>query len=198
MKTPQSIHTIVLINQDICPKITADQLKFRTLFLESEAPASAWREAVRAAIKEGASRFFMIGLGQPTQLSEKLDGIVITDQINVSGQNPLVGPNDENFGPRFPDLSGLYDPDLAQDLIKAGQNAGLILRKGLLLVTVEKTVTTALEEKIIGQNEIAATSQDIFAGAIVAKHAGKQCAGLILFSGISGNGLRRLIAGLDR
>ncbi|HPC35011.1 MAG TPA: hypothetical protein P5268_02045 [Candidatus Marinimicrobia bacterium] len=192
--SPNKIHNAIVINKAVCPKIPENKLSFKIVPLDDDAGVKAWRDAVRAAIKNGAERFLLIGRGLPTQKTEKLGGIAITDQINVSGQNPLVGPNDEEFGTRFPDMTNLYNAQLVRDVLNAGKQVGLALQKGILLVPASMTKLTTLEEKIITQNEIAAHSQDVFAGAITAKHAGRQCAGLILFTDIAGDKLLKLLA----
>ena len=93
------------MNKAICPQIPEGELNFNIILLDNGANVKTWREAVRSAIKDGAERFLLVGRGVPTRRSEKSEGIVVVDQINVSGQNPLVGPNDEEFGTRFPDMT---------------------------------------------------------------------------------------------
>ena len=57
----------------------------------------------------------------------------ITDHINLTGRNPLFGPNEDALGPRFPDLSRAYDPRLAEALEAAAAEAGVPLRAGVYL-----------------------------------------------------------------
>src|SRR5881275_3706862 len=57
--------------------------------------------------------------------------MVISDHINLMGVNPLIGPNEEKFGPRFPDLSVAYDPDLQSLVIDEANAMGLSLRRGV-------------------------------------------------------------------
>src|SRR5260221_48398 len=54
----------------------------------------------------------------------------ITDHINLTGRNPLIGPNEERLGPRFPDLSRAWDARLAQALEEAAPATGQELRAG--------------------------------------------------------------------
>ena len=191
------IYNALIMNKAVCPQIPEGELNFKMILLDNGANVKTWREAVRSAIKDGAERFLLVGRGVPTRRSEKSEGIVVVDQINVSGQNPLVGPNDEEFGTRFPDMTDLYSPKLTTDVIIASQKAGLVLQKGILLVPASMTSSTSLEEQLIAQNEIAALSQDVFAGAITVRHAGRQCAGIILFSDIDGEQLGQLLTRLD-
>ena len=191
------IYNALIMNKAVCPQIPEGELNFKMILLDNGANVKTWREAVRSAIKDGAERFLLVGRGVLTRRSEKSAGIVVVDQINVSGQNPLVGPNDEEFGTRFPDMTDLYSPKLTEDVLIAGKQAGLVLQKGILLVPVSMTSSTSLEEKLIVQNEIAALSQDVFAGAITVRHAGRQCTGIILFSDIDGKQLGLLLAHLD-
>ena len=55
----------------------------------------------------------------------------LTDHINLTGRNPLVGPNEELLGPRFPDLSRAYTPALAEALEQAAHETGILLRRGV-------------------------------------------------------------------
>jgi purine-nucleoside phosphorylase len=57
--------------------------------------------------------------------------MVITDHLNLTGKNPLVGPEGEALGPRFPDMSQAYPPKLISLCETAGHNIGLRLRKGV-------------------------------------------------------------------
>ena len=57
----------------------------------------------------------------------------ITDHINFTGRNPLTGPNEERFGPRFPDLSHAYDARLAHALEEAARSVRQTLRAGVYL-----------------------------------------------------------------
>jgi purine-nucleoside phosphorylase len=57
----------------------------------------------------------------------------ITDHINLTGRNPLIGPNEDALGPRFPDLSRVYDSRLAQALDEAARATSQTLRSGVYL-----------------------------------------------------------------
>lgn len=59
------------------------------------------------------------------------DLMVITDHVNLTGRNPLIGPNEDRLGPRFPDLSRAYDPRLAEALEEAARETGQKLRAGV-------------------------------------------------------------------
>lgn len=59
------------------------------------------------------------------------DLMLLTDHINMTGMNPLTGPNDESSGPRFPDLSEAYSPDLRELAIRAADDAGVKLNEGV-------------------------------------------------------------------
>src|SRR6266487_4009823 len=57
--------------------------------------------------------------------------MVISDHLNLLGDNPLRGENDEQFGPRFPDLTSVYSPELQNIVIDEGNAMGLDLRRGI-------------------------------------------------------------------
>ncbi|MFH1214806.1 MAG: hypothetical protein V1681_12015, partial [Candidatus Neomarinimicrobiota bacterium] len=138
--------------------------------LATNSTADIWRDAVRAAIDRGAERFLLIGHGRPAVSLGGFSGVVIIDQINVSGRNPLVGLNDERFGPRFPDMSGLYDPELTKKVRAESEKTGLSLLPGVLLIPANTGKYSEIEQRLVTQNQVAVYSQDVFAGAIAAKH----------------------------
>jgi len=59
------------------------------------------------------------------------DLVRITDQLNLTGQNPLTGPNEDALGPRFPDMSQAYDRRLGALLVEAARQAGVPLQEGV-------------------------------------------------------------------
>jgi purine-nucleoside phosphorylase len=59
--------------------------------------------------------------------------VVLRDHINLQDTNPLIGPNDDRFGPRFPDMTRAYDPEFRRFVSEAGKNLSLNLHEGVYL-----------------------------------------------------------------
>jgi purine-nucleoside phosphorylase len=59
--------------------------------------------------------------------------VALRDHINLQGANPLIGSNDDRFGPRFPDMTRAYDPEFRRFAAEAGQNLSLNLHEGVYL-----------------------------------------------------------------
>ena len=59
------------------------------------------------------------------------DLMLIADHINLLGDNPLIGPNDESLGPRFPDMSAPFDPELRKIARSVAQDLKITLREGV-------------------------------------------------------------------
>jgi purine-nucleoside phosphorylase len=59
--------------------------------------------------------------------------VVLRDHINLQGTNPLIGPNDDRFGPRFPDMTRAYDPDFRRFAAEAGKKLAFNLNEGVYL-----------------------------------------------------------------
>jgi purine-nucleoside phosphorylase len=77
------------------------------------------------------------------------DLMVIADHINLLGDNPLIGPNDDRLGPRFPDCSAVYDEalrSLARD-VAAGQ--GTVLREGVYVAVAGPNLETRQEYRML-------------------------------------------------
>ena len=73
------------------------------------------------------------------------DLMLITDHINFSGRNPLIGPNDERFGPRFPDMSEAYDKALGAYARETAASLEIPLREGVYAFYSGPSFETAAE-----------------------------------------------------
>lgn len=77
------------------------------------------------------------------------DLVRIADHLNLSGQNPLVGENDDRLGPRFPDLSDAYDPRLGALLEEAAAALGIALRTGVYACMAGPSYETPAEVRML-------------------------------------------------
>lgn len=141
-----------------------------------------WRDAVRAAIDAGSQRFLFISSARPVASQSYPDGIILTDHINLSGQNPLVGPNDDRYGPRFPDVTGLYDDELNKEILKAATQSSLRLKLGLVLIPQSWSQLTTLEQKIMSTNPVEALCGSVYAAALTARHASHRSTVVVFFN----------------
>jgi purine-nucleoside phosphorylase len=79
----------------------------------------------------------------------KGDIMVIDDHINLMGVNPLVGPNDERLGPRFPDMSEPYTKELQDLAIATGLKLGMPLQRGVYAAMVGPNLETRAEYRYL-------------------------------------------------
>jgi len=77
------------------------------------------------------------------------DLAVITDQINLMGQNPLAGNNDERFGPRFPDMSEVYDKKLIGIAEEISMEERISIKKGILVGLTGPSLETRAEYRFL-------------------------------------------------
>ena len=73
------------------------------------------------------------------------DLMLITDHINLTGNNPLTGPNDERFGPRFPDMTEVYSPDLRRAAKEQAEALEIPLKEGVYALFPGPMYETAAE-----------------------------------------------------
>jgi len=71
--------------------------------------------------------------------------IALRDHINLQGANPLSGPNDDRFGPRFPDMTHAYDPDFRRFVAEEGKKLKLNLNEGVYLACAGPNYETPAE-----------------------------------------------------
>lgn len=106
------------------------------------------------------------------------DLVRISDHLNLSGQNPLAGENDERLGPRFPDLSDAYDPRLGALLDEAAAETGVALRSGVYACMSGPSYETPAEIRMLRAMGADLVGMSTVLEVIVARHMGVPVAGL--------------------
>lgn len=104
--------------------------------------------------------------------------MVITDHINLTGQSPLTGPNHEAWGPRFPDLSRVWSPELAELALAKARGLGLPLERGVYLQVNGPQLETPAETRAYRQLGADAIGMSTAIEAIAARHLGMNLLGL--------------------
>jgi xanthosine phosphorylase len=115
--------------------------------------------------------------------------MLIADHINMLPGNPLAGSNDARFGPRFPDMSAVYDEDLRARLRAAAAMIGVELHEGVYLATLGPNFETPAEIRAFRALGADAVGMSTVPEAIVARHCGLRVAALSI--------LTNLAAGMD-
>ena len=104
--------------------------------------------------------------------------MVIDDHINLMGGNPLVGPNDDRFGPRFPDMTDVYSPRLRELADKAARETGLTLQHGVYVGLLGPSYETPAEIRHLRVIGADAVGMSTVPEALVARHMGMEVLGL--------------------
>lgn len=104
--------------------------------------------------------------------------MVITDHINLLGANPLMGPNDERFGPRFPDLSNTYAHELQEIVLMEARAMGMKMGRGVYASLSGPSYETPAEIHMVRTLGADAVGMSTVPEAIVARHMGMQVVGI--------------------
>ncbi len=106
------------------------------------------------------------------------DLMIITDQINYTGTNPLIGPNDDRFGPRFPDMSHAYH-EYGQEVVrKAAKELNINIKEGVYMGYSGPTYETPAEIRFTQAIGGDAVGMSTVPEVIVANHAGIKVIGI--------------------
>lgn len=111
--------------------------------------------------------------------------MMITDQINFTGVNPLHGPNDEDLGPRFTDMSHAYDEEYQKLIRKVAQEQAVDLKEGVYMGFSGPTYETPAEIKMARTLGADAVGMSTVPEVIVANHAGLRVLGIACITNLA-------------
>ena len=104
--------------------------------------------------------------------------MVLSDHVNLMGDNPLRGPNDERFGPRFPDMSTVYSPALQELVIEEAKSIGVEVRRGIYGGLSGPSYETPAEIHLLRNLGADAVGMSTVPEAIVARHMDMEVLGI--------------------
>lgn len=101
--------------------------------------------------------------------------MLLTDHVNLQGANPLTGPNADDWGPRFPDMSEAYDRSLRDAAVRAAEAAGTKLHQGVYAAVVGPNLETRAEYGHLRALGADAVGMSTAPEVIVGRHMGLRC-----------------------
>jgi purine-nucleoside phosphorylase len=119
--------------------------------------------------------------------------VVLEDHINLTGHNPLMGPNPDELGLRFPDMTDVYDPALREIAEKACWKAGVPVRKGVYLGLTGPSYETPAEIRMARTLGADVVGMSTVLEAIAARHMGLRCLGLSCVTNMAAGVLKKKI-----
>ena len=141
--------------------------------------ATPLKTMIRAVKAAGVETLFLSNaagsLRPPIKVSELM---LITDHINFMGLNPLVGPNDEAFGPRFFSMTDAWDPALRVQLKAVAQSAGITLHQGVYVAFRGPSFETPAEIRMVQGWGGDAVGMSSVPDCLIARHCGLKVVGV--------------------
>ncbi len=119
--------------------------------------------------------------------------MLIRDFINLSGRNPLIGPNPDAFGPRFPDMSSAYDPGLIALAMEAARELGIDLKQGVYCWMNGPSYETPAEIRMIRTLGADAVGMSTVPETIAARHCGLRVLGVSCITNMAAGVLEKPI-----
>jgi purine-nucleoside phosphorylase len=141
---------------------------------------------VRTAVACGAKRVLLTNAaGGVNPAYAPGDLVMISDHLNLTGRNPLLGDNDDRLGPRFPDMSTVYSADLRARLAETFRANGLTPHEGVYAWFLGPTYETPAEvqmAKILGADLVGMSTVP---EAIAVRHMGAEVLGISLVTNLA-------------
>jgi purine-nucleoside phosphorylase len=113
------------------------------------------------------------------------DIMAITDHINLTGQNPLIGPNLDSLGPRFPDMTTVYDKELIRLADTVAMEEKIPMQKGVYVGVTGPSMETPSETRFLRMIGADAVGMSTIPEVIVAVHCGLRILGLSAISNVN-------------
>jgi len=101
--------------------------------------------------------------------------VLIKDHINLQGSNPLVGPNDDALGPRFPDMTEAYAPELRRIAHEVAAGLGIALAEGVYAAMLGPSYETPAEIRYLRAVGADLVGMSTVPEVIAANHMGRRC-----------------------
>ena len=134
---------------------------------------------IRVAKSLGVKKMIVTNAAGALNTSFKPGSIMmLTDHINFTGQNPLIGPHDDELGLRFPDMSDAYDKKIQGIVSTCFQNADIKLSEGIYAGITGPSLETSAERRFLRDSGADAVGMSTVMEVIAAKQAGFEVAGL--------------------
>jgi purine-nucleoside phosphorylase len=115
-------------------------------------------------------------------LCAKGDLIVIEDHINLMGQNPLIGPNDDRLGPRFPDLIEPYDRALQNLALQVALEQNIVAHRGVYVAVIGPNLETRAEYRFLRAIGADVVGMSTVPEVLVAVHSGMKVVGFSIIT----------------
>ncbi len=116
---------------------------------------------------------------------ESGDLMIVTDHINLTGTNPLVGPNLDAFGPRFPDMSAVYDRRLVVYMTETATASNIYIRQGVYAGILGPSLETPAETRFLRMIGADAVGMSTVCEAIAAAHCGMKIMAIMAITNVN-------------
>jgi purine-nucleoside phosphorylase len=110
------------------------------------------------------------------------DLVLIADHINLLGENPLIGLNEDELGPRFPDMSNVYDASLQALAREVALDRGILLRRGVYVAVPGPNLETRAEYRMLRIIGADVVGMSTVPEVIVAVHGGMRVMGVSIIT----------------